>query len=82
MFGRHDMRAASVGGGVSLVRYGEVAMVLEDDVANSPPLHVKALLLQDGSEPFLLGFEGLLGCAVMICDGSRRAAHLEFRAPA
>jgi len=73
-----DVRVAGVGSGTTAARYGEVTLVLEDGEVASPPLHVRAFLLQDDSEPLLLGFEHLLARAILHSDYPRQVAYIEF----
>ncbi|MBI3950151.1 MAG: hypothetical protein HY314_06825 [Acidobacteria bacterium] len=59
---------SGIGGGAVAAPFGEVTLIVEDDVATSPPLTIRAFLLPDDSEPLLLGFEDFLTTTILHCD--------------
>ena len=75
---RRDLSVAGIGSGTAAARYGLVTLVVEDGSVASPPLRVRAFLLEDDSEPLLLGFEDFLTHAILHSDYPRRIAYLEF----
>lgn len=68
-----------IGGGTVTALFGEVTLVVHDEVIVSPSLTIRAFLLPDDSEPLLLGFADFLTPVVLHCDYPQRQAYLEFR---
>jgi hypothetical protein len=59
-------------------RLGRVALHVLDDQQTSPRFEVPAFLLDDDSQPLILGVEGLLTRAALCCHAGRNEAYLEF----
>ena len=56
----HKSDLLGIGGGKVSGKLGEVTLVLVDKKTASPPIKAKALLLDDDSVPFLIGFEDIM----------------------
>lgn len=67
-----------IGGGRASGRLGEITFVFVDRNSASPAIRAKAILLDDDSVPFLIGFEDILTDAKLICDYSRKLACIDF----
>ena len=68
-----------VGRGQVLAHLGEVEMAFVGRKQISPPLRIKAYLLQDNSLPVLIGCEDALTELRLFSDYTRRRAYAEFR---
>ena len=53
-------------------------LVLVDKKTTSPPVKAKALLLDDDSVPFLIGFEDILTDIKLVCDYRTKTAFLQI----
>jgi hypothetical protein len=49
-------------------KLGEITLVLVDKSTISPVIKSKALLLDDDSVPFLIGFEDIMSDIKLVCD--------------
>lgn len=67
-----------IGGGRVSGRLGEITFLFVDSTNISPVIRAKAILLDDDSVPFLIGFEDILTDAKLVCDYGRKLACLEF----
>jgi len=67
-----------IGGGKASGRLGEITFLFVDRNNISPVIRAKAILLDDDSVPFLIGFEDILTDAKLICDYGRKLACLVF----
>lgn len=70
-----------IGGGTASGRLGEITFLFVDRNRISPVMRAKAILLDDDSVPFLIGFEDILTDAKLICEYGRKLASLEFHIP-
>ena len=76
--GRHSTMGGGLTGREAAGELGFVSVRITDSVAVSPPLTLRALLLQDDSVPLVLGFGDLLTQARLHCDFPGSSAYLEF----
>ena len=53
---------------------GEATLVFKDQQTTSPPIKLKAHLMDDDSAPFLIGFEDILTDAELVCNYKSRLA--------
>ena len=67
-----------IGGGGIRGRLGEVTLVFSDRVRVSPPMRLKAHLIDDDSVPFLIGFEDVLTNVRLVSDYAAKKAYLEW----
>lgn len=74
----HKSELRGIGSGKVLGKLGEVTLVLVDKKTTSLPIKAKALLLDDDSVPFLIGFEDILTDIKMVCDYKSKTALLEI----
>ena len=59
---------------------GQITIALDDGTHLSPPATIRAFLMPDDSEPFLLGFEGFLTHFALYCNYRDNVAYLELPA--
>ena len=64
----HKSDLHGIGGGKVSGKLGEITLILVDKKTTSPPIKAKALLLDDDSVPFLIGFEDILTDIKLVCD--------------
>jgi hypothetical protein len=57
-----------IGGGKVSGKLGEVTLLLVDKNTISPLIKARALLLDDDSVPFLIGFEDIMTDIKLVCD--------------
>lgn len=69
-----------VGEGAAPLRgqLGEVQCVFQDDKSTSPPLRLKAHLIENDVAPILFGFEDILTQADLVVRHRNNEAYLEF----
>lgn len=70
-----------LGGGSIRGRLGEVIFVFSDRARVSPPLRLKAHLIDDDSVPLLIGFEDVLTNVRLVSDYAGKTAYLEWPPP-
>lgn len=63
-----------IGGGKVSGRLGEITLVLVDKSTISPVIKAKALLLDDDSVPFLIGFEDIMTDIKLVCDYANKTS--------
>ena len=59
-------------------KLGEVTLVLVDKKPVSPVIRAKAILLDDDSVPFLVGFEDIMTDIKLICDYAGKTAYFQM----
>ena len=64
----------------SMAPLGQITIALDDGTHLSPPATIRAFLMPDDSEPFLLGFEGFLTHFALYCNYRDNVAYLELPA--
>jgi len=75
----HKSDVRGIGGGKVSVKLGEITLILVDKKTTSPPIKAKALLLDDDSVPFLIGFEDILTDIKLVCDYKSKTSFFEIR---
>ena len=73
---KSDVRG--IGGGTVSGKLGEVTLVLVDKKPVSPVIRAKAILLDDDSVPFLVGFEDIMTDIKLICDYAGKTAYFQM----
>jgi hypothetical protein len=68
-----------IGGKIVTGRLGWVMLRLLDEETISPPLNVKANLIDDDSLPLILGFEDVITELLLISDFQQGIAYIVFR---
>lgn len=68
-----------IGGGKVTGKLGEVTLVFVDKNTVSPVIRAKAILLDDDSTPFLLGFADIMTDIKLICDYAGKTAYFQIR---
>ncbi|MFH1672560.1 MAG: hypothetical protein ABIF87_03950, partial [Pseudomonadota bacterium] len=63
-----------IGGGKVSGRLGEITLLFVDRNGISPVIRAKALLLDDDSVPFLIGFEDIMTDIKLLCDYAGKTA--------
>jgi len=58
--------------------FGEIIIIFSDRRRVSPPIKLKAFLLDDDSTPLLIGFEDVLTVTNLFCDYRSQKAYLEW----
>ena len=74
----HRSEIRGIGAGKVSGKLGEITLVLVDKKITSPPVKAKALLLDDDSVPFLIGFEDILTDIKLMCDYRTKTAFLQI----
>jgi len=74
----HRSELRGIGAGKVSGKLGEITLVLVDKKTTSPPVKAKALLLDDDSVPFLIGFEDILTDIKLVCDYRIKTAFLQI----
>jgi len=59
-------------------KLGEVVLVFKDEQATSPPIKLKAHLLDDDSAPFIIGYEDVLTETKLVSDYKALSTYLEI----
>lgn len=67
-----------IGSGNVWGKLAEVTMIFSDLKDISPPIKLKAFLLDDDSTPLLIGFEDVLTITNLFCDYRSQRAYLEW----
>lgn len=67
-----------IGGGKVSGKLGEVTLILADKSTISPVIKAKALLLDDDSVPFLIGFEDIMTDIKLVCDYARKTSYFHI----
>jgi hypothetical protein len=67
-----------IGGGKVSGKLGEVTLVFVDKSTVSPLIRAKAILLDDDSVPFLIGFEDIMTDIKLICDYAGKTAYFQM----
>jgi len=67
-----------IGGGKISGKLGEVTLLFADRKTISPLIKAKALLLDDDSVPFLIGFEDVLTDIKLVCDYKTKTSFFEI----
>jgi len=75
----HRSDLLGIGGGKVSGKLGEVTLVLVDKKTASPPIKAKALLLDDDSVPFLIGFEDIMTDIKLVCDDESKTSFFQIR---
>lgn len=75
----HKSDLRGIGGGKVSGKLGEITLILVDKISISPPIKAKALLLDDDSVPFLIGFEDILTDIKLVCDYKGKTSFFEIR---
>ena len=75
----HRSDLLGIGGGKVSGKLGEVTLVLVDKKTASPPIKAKALLLDDDSVPFLIGFEDIITDIKLVCDYKSKTSFFQIR---
>lgn len=75
----HRSDLLGIGGGKVSGKLGEVTLVLVDMKTASPPIKAKALLLDDDSVPFLIGFEDIMTDIKLVCDYKSKTSFFQIR---
>lgn len=75
----HRSDLLGIGGGKVSGKLGEVTLVLVDKKTASPPIKAKALLLDDDSVPFLIGFEDIMTDIKLVCDYKSKTSFFQIR---
>jgi len=68
-----------IGGKIITGRLGWVTLRLHDEETISPPLNVKANLIDDDSMPLILGFEDVISEVLLVSDFQQSIAYIIFR---
>jgi len=68
-----------IGGNIITGRLGWVTLRLHDEETISPPLSVKANLIDDDSMPLILGFEDVITEVILVSDFQQSIAYIIFR---
>ena len=74
-----DETEMGIGGNVVTGRLGWVTLRLHDEETISPPLNVKANLIDDDSLPLILGFEDFITEVLLVNDFQQSIAYIIFR---
>lgn len=64
-----------IGGGKVSGKLGEITLVLVDKSTISPVIKAEALLLDDDSVPFLIGFEDIMTDIKLVCDYATKTSY-------
>jgi hypothetical protein len=75
----HKSDLSGIGGGKVSGKLGEITLILVDKKTTSPPIKAKALLLDDDSVPFLIGFEDILTDIKLVCDYKSKTSFFQIR---
>ena len=75
----HRSDLLGIGGGKVSGKLGEVTLILVDKKTASPPIKAKALLLDDDSVPFLIGFEDIMTDIKLVCDDESKTSFFQIR---
>ena len=75
----HKSDLRGIGGGKVSGKLGEITLILVDKKTTSPPIKAKALLLDDDSVPFLIGFEDILTDIKLVCDYKTKTSFFQIR---
>ena len=75
----HKSDLHGIGGGKISGNLGEITLIMVDKKTTSPPIKAKALLLDDDSVPFLIGFEDILSDIKLVCDYKRKTSFFQIR---
>jgi hypothetical protein len=75
----HRSDLLGIGGGKVSGKLGEVTLVRVDKKTASPPIKAKALLLDDDSVPFLIGFEDIMTDIKLVCDDESKTSFFQIR---
>lgn len=75
----HKNDLHGIGGGKVSGKLGEITLILVDKKTTSPPIKAKALLLDDDSVPFLIGFEDILTDIKLVCDYKGKTSFFQIR---
>ncbi|MBM3238255.1 hypothetical protein FJZ31_18340 [Candidatus Poribacteria bacterium] len=68
-----------IGGKIITGRLGWITLRLHDEETISPPLSVKAHLIDDDSMPLILGFEDVISEVLLVSDFQQSIAYIIFR---
>jgi len=74
-----DETEMGIGGNIVTGRLGWVTLRLHDEETISPPLSVKANLIDNDSVPLILGFEDVITEALLVSDFQQSLAYIVFR---
>ena len=73
LYGLGTDEASALGGHLA-----EATIAFKDRKKTSPPVKLKAHLLDNDSAPFIIGFEDVLTIAKLVCNYKSQTAWLEF----
>ncbi len=71
-------RLYGIGSGSVWGKLAEITIIFTDQRDISPPIKLKAFLLDDDSLPLLIGFEDVLTAVRLFCDYRSQKAYLEW----
>ena len=74
-----DETEMGIGGSNITGRLGGITLRLHDEETISPPLSVKAHLIDDDSMPLILGFEDVIAEVLLVSDFQQNTAYIIFR---
>ena len=74
-----DETEMGIGGSLVTGRLGWVTLRLHDEETISPPLSVKANLIDNDSLPLILGFEDVITEVLLVSDFQQNTAYIIFR---
>ena len=74
-----DETEMGIGGNIVTGRLGWVTLRLHDEETISPPLSVKANLIDDDSLPLILGFEDVITETLLVSDFQQNVAYIIFQ---
>jgi hypothetical protein len=73
-----DESEMGIGGNIVTGRLGWITLRLHDEETISPPLSVKANLIDDDSLPLILGFEDVISEVLLVSDFRQSIAYIIF----
>ena len=74
-----DETEMGIGGSIVTGRLGWITLRLHDEETTSPPLSVKAHLIDDDSMPLILGFEDVIAEVLLVSDFQQNTAYIIFQ---
>ena len=74
-----DKTEMGIGGNLVTGRLGWITLRLHDEETISPPLSIKANLIDNNSMPLILGFEDVITEVLLVSDFQQSIAYIIFR---
>jgi len=74
-----DEAEMGIGGNIVTGRLGWITLRLHDEETISPPLSIKANLIDNDSLPLILGFEDVISEMLLVSDFQQNTAYIIFR---